>query len=205
MSTRKDWCKLPYALILDEQLTPADAIVYAVLNDISKEGSISTSKETVAKLTGLSQKTIQRSLRKLKENGYITFLATTSGRRIVIQLKQLTAKQPAQQKRRANEAERPLSGQISFDEEEQQTRQLQKDDEERKEREEKMIKLLSEKIKVKNPVYVKGVYDDLKAEAEARVKDKSKLFAYLFKMINTYEDKSDGFDPTLYKKFINNV
>lgn len=179
---RKDWCRLPYALLLDERLTTADAVVYAVLSDVLHDGRTDIKIADIVKLTGVPIATTKRSLDKLEEAGYI-ISRRTDGRRLFIELAQVLPTLKSKKKEQ-HEAPAPLLKQVQS-------------------RDETLKSTLAKKIKVKRPEYVDGVYAELKAQAEASVKDKSKTLAYLSKMISNYVDNSDGFDPEEYEGFMN--
>lgn len=174
----KSWCKLPYALILDERLTPADTVVYAVLLDKSTERVVKKTIKSIASLTGLSVRQIVRIIENLQRAGYI-ISKKTDGRRLILELKPLEAaeKKPSESPR---------------------------EDEKKPDAEEVLKSVLKKKLRVKTPENVQSTYDDLKAEAMARVKDPTKVLSYLSKMISGYEDKSDGFDAEKYEFVINN-
>lgn len=177
---RKDWCKLPYAIILDERLTPTDALVYAVLLDVSENGEVKRSIAAISQLTGLSPRCIRYVLEHLYKAGYIVS-KKTDGRKLILEIKPVIEE-------KAQEKPKPTK----------------KQEEEPEHIEEALMSILAKKIKVKNLKYVQDVYDDLKAQATARANDKTKVLAYLSKMISSYEDKSDGFDPYAYEFLINN-
>lgn len=180
---RKDWCRLPYALLLDERLTTADAVVYAVLSDVLHDGRTDIKIADIVKLTGVPIATTKRSLDKLEEAGYI-ISRRTDGRRLFIELAQVLPplKQTEPRKRKAEQEQEENPEHV----------------------EEALRSILTKKLKVKRPEHVDSVYSDLKAQASARVKDKSKALAYLSKMISNYVDTSDGFDADEYEHFLNN-
>lgn len=65
--------KLPFAILKDKRLTVSDAVVYAIILDqktLGNEEVPITSPEIVEK-SGLAIATVKRSLKKLKELGYI--------------------------------------------------------------------------------------------------------------------------------------
>lgn len=185
---RKDWCKLPYALMLNERLTAADAVLYAALLDVSNEMVVNKTISGISELTGLSPKTIQRSLQRLKENGYI-ISAKSTGRTIRIKLVQVIPEK---------------------NEQEQKPKRKRKPEPEPEENpehvEEALQSVLSKKMKGKSEKAVAEKYEELRAQASARVTDESKTLAYLSKMISNYQDKPDnnnGFDADEYECFLN--
>lgn len=182
---RKDWCKLPYAVILDERLTPADAVVYAVLSDMAKGGEVDIRIGSISQLTGLSPRQIHYSIDRLKKAGYV-LSAKSTGRKLVIELEQvLPEKQatPESSRKRSSDPE-PTENPDYV--------------------EEALIGILTKKIAVKDERYVRDVYNDLKTQALASVRDHTKVLSYLSKMISNYVDKSDGFNPYEYEDCINN-
>lgn len=186
---RKDWCRLPYALLHDKRLTSADVIVYTVLTDVLHDGRTDIKQTDIAELTGLCERQVKYSLARLKETGYI-LSKSTDGRKLFIELKQVL---PPLKPSKKSKPEAPApEGQ----EEERKSYPSQSKDEALK-------NVLAGRLKVKTQSYVDGVYRDLKAEAEARVKDPGKVYAYLSTMISTYVDNSDGFDADEYEFCIN--
>lgn len=184
---RKDWCKLPYAIIQDDRLTPSDAVLYAVLNDILHDDRSDVQIASLAELTGLSPRQIHYSLNRLQEAGYI-ISRKTDGRKLIIEIEHVGTKSEPEQ-----EQEQPKRSKRKPDPEPENPEHV----------EEALLGILSKKIKVQNPDYVRDVYNTLKAEAAARVRDQSKLLAYLSKMISNYVDNSDGFDPYDCEAFLN--
>ena len=177
------WCRLPYDLLRDERLTPADAVVYAVLADVLHDGRTDIKQADIAKLTGLCERQVRYSLTRLEKTGYIVS-RRTDGRRLFLELAQVLPplKQTEPRKRKAEQEQEENPEHV----------------------EEALRSILTKKLKVKRPEHVDSVYSDLKAQASARVKDKSKALAYLSKMISNYVDNSDGFDADEYEHFLNN-
>lgn len=67
------WYRLPAGVLEDERLTVSDAVVYAIILDqktLGNEEVPITSPEIVEK-SGLAIATVKRSLKRLKELGYI--------------------------------------------------------------------------------------------------------------------------------------
>lgn len=85
MDMKKNWCKLSYSAILDKRITFADAVIYAILNDISSDKEVGVQIASIAQLTGLSPTTITRSLKRLKDAGYIVS-KRTDGRKLIIEI-----------------------------------------------------------------------------------------------------------------------
>lgn len=177
---RKDWCKLPYALLHDERLIPADAVVYAVLADVLHDGRADINVADIVELTGVPERTAYRSLKKLKDTGYI-LSAKSTGRKLMLELERIVPE--AKAKKKLEPEENPENV------------------------EEALINILSRKMTGRSQEAVAKKYEELKAQASARVNDQSKTLAYLSKMISNYQDKpdnSDGFDADEYECFLNN-
>lgn len=67
------WCRLPYELLADENLSVADAVVYSVLLDCCTDDfTCSQSISEIAELSSVPKRSICRCLTRLKECGYIT-------------------------------------------------------------------------------------------------------------------------------------
>lgn len=179
---RKDWCRLPFRLLQDERLTTSDAVIYAVLADVLKNGRNDIKINDIAELSGIPRITVCRSLDRLEEAGYI-LERKTDGRRLYIELEQVLD---------------PLKP-------ERKKKKKQEEPEENPEHvEEALRSILKNKLKVKSPENVERVYNDLKTKAKINVKDSSKLLSYLYQMIYTFVDNSDGFDESQYDMFLNN-
>lgn len=169
---RKDWCKLPYKVILDENLSNwAAKVLYAVLLDVSNNCVVKKTIKKLSEMTGMSPRYIKDVLTHLQKAGYI-LSRKTDGRKLILEIQPMDTASTS-----SSEAT---------------------------DHEDALIKLLAKKIRVKDERYVFDVYSDLKAEAMTRVKDPTKVFSYLSKMISNYEDKSDGFNVHNYEDCINN-
>lgn len=194
MEKMKNWCKLPYETLKDERLTLADAAVYAVLLDISNKGIVSRTIAEIAKIIGLSESQTKRYLKKLEDSEYI-LSKKTDGRRTIIELKQIIS--PA-----------PIPADNGQEQKPKKKRKPESEQEENQEHvEEALRNVLAKKMNGKSEKAVAEKYEELKAQASARVTDKSKILAYLSKMISNYQDKpdnSDGFDADDYECFLNN-
>lgn len=187
-STREDWSRLPYALLLDKRLTVSDAALYAVLLDVSNDRVVNKTIDGIAKLTGLSPRQIHYSLHRLKENGYIVSMKST-GRTLRIELVQVIPEK---------------------NEQEQKPKKKRKPEPEPEENpahiEEALISILTKKMNGKSEKSVAEKYEELKVQASARVTDKTKVLAYLSTMISNYQDKpdnNDGFDADEYESLLN--
>lgn len=182
---RKDWCKLPYSVILDERLTAADALVYAVLLDVSDEGVVMRTIAGISELTGISPSQIKRIVNHLQKAGYI-ISKKTDGRKLILEIKPVIEEQEKKPKQKPSEQE-PI--------------------EKPEHVEEALMSILAKKLNSEDPQYVNNVYNNLKTQAEARVTDKTKILAYLSTMISNYQNKpdnSDGFVADKYAVCVNN-
>lgn len=194
---RKDWCKLPYKVLLDDRLTPADAVLYAVLADLanlpSKEGDITIKIANLSELTGLSPATVKRCLEHLKNAGYV-ISKKTDGRKLIIAIEQVISS-PAP-KSEQEQAEEPKPKKTN-------NKTQEPTDEERKAA---LIGMLVNKYPYLPLDQIHGIYNSLKSEALARIKDKSKLYSYLATAVKNLEfkDNSDGFCSDEYDIFWNN-
>lgn len=66
------FCRLPFELLTDENLTASDAVVYAVLLDACTDAlSCTMALSAVIELSGLSDKTVRRCLSRLEQYEYI--------------------------------------------------------------------------------------------------------------------------------------
>lgn len=66
------WCRLPFELLQDINLTAADAIVYSVLLDIcTDELTCNLALATICELAGLSNRAVRYCLDRLEQHGYI--------------------------------------------------------------------------------------------------------------------------------------
>lgn len=178
--SRKDWCKLPYALILDEKLTASDAVVYAVLNDISFKGVANTTVSSLAEKIGLSVRQIHYSLKKLKDEGYIVS-TKSDGRRLAIVVEQVVGNSVNEHK--PNISYSGAGGTVTDSYEKM------------------LVDNLEKKMHGSSRQQVLDTYEDLKMQAKMRVNDPSKLFAYLSKMIQNYEPKRDNSDGALIDEY----
>lgn len=73
---RPDFLLIPYQLIVDQEIEPMDEKVYAIVYwfEHLKDGECTASNETIAKMIKPSNpqiRTVQNSLNKLEERGYI--------------------------------------------------------------------------------------------------------------------------------------
>ena len=64
---------IPKDIYLAEGLTPTDKLVYAdIVNLCSNKGEYFKANDTIAKEIGASSRTVQRSIQKLENGGFIT-------------------------------------------------------------------------------------------------------------------------------------
>lgn len=220
MKKRKDWCKLPYTVILDERLSSSAKIIYAVLLDISNDWRVVRTIKSIAELTGVSPRQVLRALEQLREAGYIVS-KHTNGRSLTIEIKPIEiagvsgkskGKPGEEQKRtqsRATESDADApehdANQLKFATDEDSTQSCRKSPEE--DFEESLKKALAEKLPGKSQTYVDKKYREMKAEATRRVKNKTNTLGYLSKMITNMEvqkSKSYGFNAEDYECLINN-
>lgn len=81
----QSWVRLPLCLLADERLTRADIIIVAILIDkTDAKGFVKISLEKLAKLSGVSKKTVQRATQRLQDYGYIYWDRT--GRESIYQM-----------------------------------------------------------------------------------------------------------------------
>lgn len=180
--SRKDWCKLPYALILDESLSAADAVVYSVLNDISFGGVATTTLPELVKKTGVPLRTLNRCLKKLKDEGYIVS-TKSDGRKLAIVIEQVIGNSASANEHKPNISYSGAGGTVTDSYEKM------------------LVDNLEKKMYGSSRQQVLDTYEDLKMQAKMRVNDPSKLFAYLSKMIQNYEPKRDNSDGALIDEY----
>jgi hypothetical protein len=66
------WAKVPFELMLDEDLTKADIVVYSIIaNAQGRNLNTWISQEEVAKASGQAVETVSRSIKRLKSKGWI--------------------------------------------------------------------------------------------------------------------------------------
>lgn len=99
-----EWVRLPVAAVLDERLQRSDMLLYALLLDrCDRSTTVSLSVAKLAQLSGLSDRTVRRSLQRLQDVQLLTVRRT--GRASEITVKEIIpAKQRSVQRRAAVDA-----------------------------------------------------------------------------------------------------
>ena len=106
------FCRLPFELLADGNLTMSDAVVYAVLLDACTDAlSCTMALSTIVELTRLSNRAVRYCLDRLEQCGYIererTGRESTYRLADIIGLKRQTQKPVIRQSRRAQEVPAP--------------------------------------------------------------------------------------------------
>lgn len=99
-----EWVRLPVAAVLDERLQRSDMLLYALLLDrCDRSTTIAITAQKLAQLSGLSDRTVRRSLQRLQDVQLITVRRT--GRASDITVKEIISpKQRSTQRRTAVDA-----------------------------------------------------------------------------------------------------
>lgn len=100
----RNWIKTPMQLIVDEDLTPVDAITYALLLDrAAADLSVRVSQGKLADLIGVTRKTIICSLSRLERNGYLWRVTNSDGgKSLVYKLTEILTKKPKKDDKKSN-------------------------------------------------------------------------------------------------------
>lgn len=191
-NSRKDWCRLPYSVIMDENLNNwAAKVLYSVLLDVSNDWVVTKTMDRIAELAGMKLRYVRKLLEQLQEAGYI-ISRKTDGRRLILELRQIelagneNGQEPKPKKKRKSKSEPPPENSEHV--------------------EEALMNILAKKMQGKSQKRISAVYDELKVKAAVNVKDPKKILSYLSTIISNYQDKpdsSDGFDPDEYEEFLN--
>lgn len=79
----EEWYTMHYDVMRDKRLTLSAVLVYAIMytkkSDDTNEVQITSAE--IAKLTGQSESTVKRAVKRLKETGYITDVKIEEGRK----------------------------------------------------------------------------------------------------------------------------
>jgi len=80
-----EWVRLPVAAVLDERLQRSDMLLYALLLDrCDRSTTVSLSVAKLAELSGLSDRTVRRSLQRLQDVQLLTVRRTGRASEITV-------------------------------------------------------------------------------------------------------------------------
>lgn len=99
-----EWVRLPVAAVLDERLQRSDMLLYALLLDrCDRSTTVALSVAKLAQLSGLSERTVRRSLQRLQDVQLLTVRRTGRASEITV-TEIIPAKQRSTQRRAAVDA-----------------------------------------------------------------------------------------------------